>query len=86
MGIRQTAQPLGVAIGAVGMPELTEIENGFFAALLYPAIACAVAALAALSAWPTRRGRRGRPPSTSNWPTRTGARTCCNASTWFRRC
>ena len=46
MGIRQTAQPLGVAIGAVAMPELTEIENGFFAALLYPAIACAVAALA----------------------------------------
>ncbi|UQX10450.1 MFS transporter [Candidatus Mycobacterium methanotrophicum] len=45
MGIRQTAQPLGVAIGAVAMPELTEIENGFFAALLYPAIACAVAAL-----------------------------------------
>jgi sugar phosphate permease len=46
LGIRQTAQPLGVAIGAVAMPELTEIENGFFAALLYPAIACAVAALA----------------------------------------
>lgn len=46
MGIRQTAQPLGVAIGAVAMPELTEIENGFFAALLYPAIACALAALA----------------------------------------
>ena len=45
MGIRQTAQPLGVAIGAVAMPELTEIENGFFAALLYPAIACSVAAL-----------------------------------------
>ena len=46
MGIRQTAQPLGVAIGAVAMPQLTEIEHGFFAALLYPAIACAVAALA----------------------------------------
>ncbi len=46
MGIRQVAQPLGVAIGAAAMPELTEIENGFFAALLYPAIACAVAALA----------------------------------------
>lgn len=46
MGIRQTAQPLGVAIGALAMPELTEIEDGFFAALLYPAIACAVAAVA----------------------------------------
>ncbi|MBS9532434.1 MFS transporter [Mycobacterium sp. M1] len=46
MGIRQTAQPLGVAIGAVAMPELTEVENGFFSALLIPAIACAVAAVA----------------------------------------
>src|SRR5574337_1753381 len=46
MGIRQTAQPLGVAIGALAMPELTEIEDGFFAALLYPAIECAVAAVA----------------------------------------
>ncbi len=46
MGIRQVAQPLGVAIGAAALPELTQIENGFFAALLYPAIACAVAALA----------------------------------------
>jgi MFS family permease len=46
MGIRQTAQPLGIATGAVMMPELVEIENGFFAALLYPSIACAAAALA----------------------------------------
>ncbi|UMB70936.1 MFS transporter [Mycobacterium paraterrae] len=45
MGIRQTAQPLGVAIGAALMPELTEIEDGFFAALLYPGIACAVGAV-----------------------------------------
>ncbi|WP_237761618.1 MFS transporter [Mycobacterium kyorinense] len=49
MGIRQTAQPLGVAIGAVAMPELIEVENGFFAALLYPAIASAVAALASFT-------------------------------------
>jgi len=49
MGIRQTAQPLGIAIGAAAMPELTEIEKGFFAALLYPAIACALAALAAFT-------------------------------------
>ncbi|HEU0190288.1 MAG TPA: MFS transporter, partial [Mycobacterium sp.] len=46
MGIRQTAQPLGVAVGALAMPELTEIENGFFSALLIPAIACGVAAVA----------------------------------------
>jgi MFS family permease len=45
MGIRQTAQPLGIAIGALAMPELVEIENGFFAALLYPALACAVSAV-----------------------------------------
>jgi MFS family permease len=46
MGIRQTAQPLGLAVGALATPELTEIDHGFFSALLYPGIACAVAAVA----------------------------------------
>lgn len=48
MGIRQTAQPLGLAVGALAMPELTEIEHGLFSALLYPGIACALAAAASL--------------------------------------
>ncbi|BBY48468.1 MFS transporter [Mycolicibacterium arabiense] len=43
MGIRQTAQPLGVGVGALVMPQLAE-SRGIAAALLFPAIACVVAA------------------------------------------
>jgi MFS family permease len=44
MGIRQTAQPLGVGLGALVIPRLAE-TMGVTAALLFPAIACAVAAV-----------------------------------------
>ena len=44
MGIRQTAQPLGVGLGALVIPQLAE-SNGVTAALLFPAIACAAAAV-----------------------------------------
>jgi MFS family permease len=44
MGIRQTAQPLGIAIGALVMPELA--ERGLHAGLMFPAFACAVSAVA----------------------------------------
>jgi sugar phosphate permease len=44
MGIRQTAQPLGVGLGALVIPQLAE-ANGVTGALLFPAIACAVAAV-----------------------------------------
>jgi sugar phosphate permease len=44
MGIRQTAQPLGVGLGALVIPQLAE-ANGVSAALLFPAIVCAVAAV-----------------------------------------
>jgi MFS family permease len=47
MGIRQTAQPLGIAVGAVVLPELARPD--FSAALLFPAVACAVSALASLA-------------------------------------
>lgn len=43
MGIRQTAQPLGVGVGALVIPQLAE-SRGIAAALLFPAIACVVAA------------------------------------------
>lgn len=43
MGIRQTAQPLGVAFGALVIPRLAQLGVG--AALLFPAVVCAVAAL-----------------------------------------
>jgi MFS family permease len=44
MGIRQTAQPLGIALGAAVMPELA--EHGVAAALMFPAVVCAVSAVA----------------------------------------
>lgn len=44
MGIRQTAQPLGIAVGAQVIPELA--EHGLARALMFPATMCAVAAVA----------------------------------------
>lgn len=44
MGIRQTAQPLGVGVGALVIPRLAEF-HGVSAALLFPAIVCAASAL-----------------------------------------
>jgi MFS family permease len=46
MGIRQTAQPLGIAMGALVMPELA--ERGPHAGLMFPAFVCGVAALASV--------------------------------------
>lgn len=58
MGIRQTAQPLGIAVGALAIPELAERSE--YAALMLPAIACGVAALASLVAItdPPRKPRK----------------------------
>jgi MFS family permease len=44
MGIRQTAQPLGVALGALVIPRLAE-SHGVAVALLFPAVVCAVSAV-----------------------------------------
>ena len=44
MGIRQTAQPLGVALGALVIPRLAE-SRGVSAALMFPAVVCAVSAV-----------------------------------------
>ncbi|MDH6242960.1 MFS transporter [Mycobacterium sp. OTB74] len=44
MGIRQTAQPLGVGLGALVIPRLAE-SSGVSTALLFPALACLVAAV-----------------------------------------
>lgn len=49
MGIRQTAQPLGVGVGALVIPRLAQL-SGVSAALLFPAIVCAVSALVCLVA------------------------------------
>ncbi|HEX2286283.1 MAG TPA: MFS transporter [Mycobacterium sp.] len=44
MGIRQTAQPLGVGLGALVIPRLAE-SHGVSVALLFPALVCAIAAV-----------------------------------------
>lgn len=44
MGTRQTAQPLGVALAALGLPPLSR-AHGAHVALMFPAVLCAVAAL-----------------------------------------
>src|SRR5690348_11710953 len=44
MGARQTAQPIGVALAALGLPPLAH-AHGPYLALLFPAALCAVAAL-----------------------------------------
>jgi len=49
MGIRQTAQPLGVGLGALVMPQLAQ-NHGIGAALLFPAAVCAVAAVVCAAA------------------------------------
>jgi len=46
MGIRQTAQPLGIAVAALVIPELSKRQLS--AALLFPAGVCAVAAVASV--------------------------------------
>jgi len=46
MGLRQTAQPLGIALGALVIPELA--EHGTRAGLMFPAVACALGAVASV--------------------------------------
>nr|WP_090281408.1 MFS transporter [Mycolicibacterium komanii]CRL77713.1 sugar phosphate permease [Mycolicibacterium komanii] len=49
MGIRQTATPLGVGLGALVIPRLAQ-SHGVSGALLFPALVCAVSALVCLVA------------------------------------
>jgi MFS family permease len=44
MGIRQTATPLGVGVGALVIPRLAE-SHGVSVALLFPAVVCAISAV-----------------------------------------
>jgi MFS family permease len=46
MGIRQTAQPLGIAMAALAIPELAESRP--HAGMMFPAVGCTVAAVASL--------------------------------------
>ena len=57
MGIRQTAQPLGVAVAGLVLPGLAQ-RNGAFGAMVVPAALCLLAALAG-----DRRGARPGAPA-----------------------
>jgi MFS family permease len=63
MGIRQTAQPLGVGLGALVMPQLAD-DHGIGAALMFPAAVCALAAVICAVAVidPPRPPRSQAPP------------------------
>src|ERR1700761_1125750 len=50
MGIRQTAQPLGIALGALVIPEFAEASKSATQALIFPAILCAVSAVLSIVA------------------------------------
>ena len=63
MGIRQTAQPLGVGLGALVMPQLAH-NHGIGAALLFPAAVCALAAVVcAVAAMDPPRPARSEAPA-----------------------
>jgi len=84
MGIRQTAQPLGIALGALVIPELA--ERGPNAGLMFPAAACAVAAVASSSALSTRRANLAKRPPQQSWPAPIAGRRRYGAYTRCRRC
>jgi MFS family permease len=50
MGVRQTAQPLGIALGALVIPELAERSPSATAGMIFPAVLCAVSAVASVVA------------------------------------
>lgn len=74
MGIRQTAQPLGVGVGALVIPRLAE-SHGLSAALLFPAVVCAVSAVLCLVAVidPPRPARAEATPTDLANPYRSSA-------------
>jgi MFS family permease len=50
MGVRQAAQPLGIALGALVIPELAERSRSATSGLIFPAVLCAVSAVASVVA------------------------------------
>ena len=83
MGIRQTAQPLGVAAAGLALPTLA-LSEGSFAALGWPALACLVCAVLVLVVAATRRAHRGNPATPR--PPRPTATPSCPGCTRRARC
>lgn len=63
MGIRQTAQPLGIALAALVLPELG--ERDFSTALFFPAAACGASALISIISVKDPPRRIGSPTATA---------------------
>ncbi len=85
MGIRQTAQPLGVGVGALVIPQLAE-THGVAVALMFPAIVCAVAAVvSAVGVLDPPRPPRAEAHA-DDLANPTVARRLCGASTPCRFC
>ena len=85
MGIRQTAQPLGVGLGALVIPRLAQ-SHGVGFALLFPAAVCGVAALVcAVGVLDLPRLRAPRRPPTT-WPTLIADPGCSGGFTRCRCC
>lgn len=75
MGIRQTAQPLGVALGALVIPRLAQ-NHGIGVALVFPTAVCAVAAVVCgLAVRDPPRAPRDRAPTEQLANPYRGART-----------
>lgn len=62
MGVRQTAQPLGIAVAALVLPELG--EHDFSVALFFPTAVCAASAVISVVSVkdPPRREKKAAPP------------------------
>src|SRR5277367_4889738 len=50
MGVRQAAQPLGIALGALVIPDLAERSKSATSGLIFPAVLCAVSAVLSAAA------------------------------------
>jgi MFS family permease len=84
MGIRQTAQPLGIALGALAIPELA--EHSPHAGLMFPPSRARRQRCSALSPSSTHRANPCRRPPPRNWQVPIADPGCCGESTRCPRC
>jgi MFS family permease len=84
MGIRQTAQPLGIALGAVVLPELG--KHNFSVALVFPRWPARCRRLPARWACTIRRAHREQRPTKASWRIRIERRLPCGVFIWALRC
>ena len=86
MGTRQTAQPLGVALAALGLPPLARGARRARRAALPGGAVRASPRCSSSSSSPTRRGRRGQPDAPPARSPYRGSSRRSPACTWRARC